>query len=799
MSVAPLGVRISIPSHVVRRRWNAACSLALALALSACGGDDGASTAAPSQPTPPAAALPAATAPPSRIALTITSTAPASYQWDELAVGKTAHIDLAEAFTAVPGKYKGLKFLRTANADRFLSAASAIAFQTNKDVTVLVAYDAQAAAARPLWLADWADTGDTLTTSAATYRLYRKGFAVGTIALGGNELGFSTYTVVVDDGTAIGNSGPTIAGNAPTDIGATREYVFVPSAGDSDGDTLRFTATNLPPWATLNTTTGAVTGTPAANQLGTYADIVITVSDGATNSSLQPFSIVVNPVDANSSPVILGQPQTVIAKDTLYTFVPTANDADGDALVFSVANLPRWASFYSDIGRIRGMPGTGDVGTYSNIVVSVSDGEKKTSLPAFTVQVKSEAVPNAAPTIGGVTRLSIAAGQTYDFTPSAADADGYDLSFSISNRPAWAAFNSSTGRLSGTPQDAHAGVYADIVIAVSDGSATTALPAFAVTVTGTTQGSESPPSANLPLPPSPPANPPAPTNPPSATSSPPQISGTPPTTAPEGQPYSFSPSASDPDGDELTFSIANRPNWATFNNGTGRLSGTPSAGAVGTHSGIVISVNDGEATRSLPTFAITVTAAPPAPPPSAPQPNSPPSISGTPASTVRQNQSFSFTPSASDADGNPLTFTISNRPSWTSFSNTTGRLSGTPSASSAGTYSGIVISVSDGEATRSLPAFTLTVTPTATGSATLSWLPPTQNTDGSPLSDLAGYKIYWGQSQRDYSNSVTLNNPGLASYIVEQLTSGRWYFATTSFNSQGVESAFSNEGSKTIP
>ncbi len=201
----------------------------------------------------------------------------------------------------------------------------------------------------------------------------------------------------------------------------------------------------------------------------------------------------------------------------------------------------------------------------------------------------------------------------------------------------------------------------------------------------------------------------------------------------------------------------------------------------------------------MPTFAITVTAAPPAPPPSTPPPNSPPSISGTPATTVRQDQSFSFTPSASDADGNPLTFSISNRPPWASFSNTTGRLSGTPSASSAGTYTGIVISVSDGEATRSLPAFTVTVTPTTTGSATLTWLPPTQNTDGSPLSDLAGYKIYWGQSQRDYSNSVTLNNPGLASYIVEQLTSGRWYFATTSFNSQGVESAFSNEGSKTIP
>ena len=142
---------------------------------------------------------------------------------DELRVGKTAHIDLAEAFTAVPGKYQGLKFLRTANADRFLSAASAIAFQTNKDVAVLIAYDAQGAVTRPAWLADWTDTGDTLTTSAANYRLYRKAFPAGTIALGGNELGVNTYTVVIDDGTAIGNSGPTISGNAPSDIGATRD------------------------------------------------------------------------------------------------------------------------------------------------------------------------------------------------------------------------------------------------------------------------------------------------------------------------------------------------------------------------------------------------------------------------------------------------------------------------------------------------------------------------------------------------------------------------------------------------
>jgi len=431
--------------------------------------------------------------------LAITNTAPASYQWDVLGVGKAAHVDVSEVLTAVPGEYRGLKFLRTANADRFLSAANAISFQTNRDVTVLVAYDTKAAT-RPMWLANWTDTGDILTTSAGTYRLLRKVFASGGVTLGGNELGVDSYVVVVDDGSALGNTGPTISGTAASESAATREYLFLPSASDGDGDTLTFSATNLPTWATLNPETGALAGTPAASHVGTYTGIVIIASDG---------------------------------------------------------------------------------------------------------------------------------------------------------------------------------------------SATAALPAFAITVTETPRPTSPPPQADPP-----------PTDPPR---------------------------------------------------------------------------------------------------PAIPASNSALQIGGTPAATVRQDQSFSFTPAASDPDGNQLTFSISNRPAWANFNAATGRLSGTPSPSDVGTYSGIVIGVSNGVASRSLTTFTITVTPAGTGSATLSWMPPTQNTDGSPLTNLAGYKIYWGRSPQSYANSVTLHNPGLATYVVEQLASGRWYFATTSVNSAGVESGYSNEGSKTIP
>jgi hypothetical protein len=66
------------------------------------------------------------------------------------------------------------------------------------------------------------------------------------------------------------------------------------------------------------------------------------------------------------------------------------------------------------------------------------------------------------------------------------------------------------------------------------------------------------------------------------------------------------------------------------------------------------------------------------------------------------------------------------------------------------------------------------------------------------LSNLAGYKVYWGTSPGNYSSSVTLANPGLASYVVGQLTPAQWHFVVTAYSATGVESGYSNAVSKTI-
>jgi hypothetical protein len=167
---------------------------------------------------------------------------------------------------------------------------------------------------------------------------------------------------------------------------------------------------------------------------------------------------------------------------------------------------------------------------------------------------------------------------------------------------------------------------------------------------------------------------------------------------------------------------------------------------------------------------------------------------------VLQGSLYSFTPTAADANGDTLTFAIANRPGWATFSTATGQLQGTPTAADVGAYANVGISVSDGTATTSLAPFTITVTAIGTGSATLTWAAPTQNDDGSPLTDLASYRVHWGTTSRNYTNSVTIMNPGLTTYVVGNLMSGTtYYFATSAGNSQGVYSAYSNEATKTIP
>lgn len=81
--------------------------------------------------------------------------------------------------------------------------------------------------------------------------------------------------------------------------------------------------------------------------------------------------------------------------------------------------------------------------------------------------------------------------------------------------------------------------------------------------------------------------------------------------------------------------------------------------------------------------------------------------------------------------------------------------------------------------------------------AMLMWTPPTENTDGSPLLNLAGYRVHWGVADDQLSNTAQVSDPGVNTYTVENLTPGTWYFGVTAYTTQGAESTLSNIVSKT--
>jgi hypothetical protein len=192
------------------------------------------------------------------------------------------------------------------------------------------------------------------------------------------------------------------------------------------------------------------------------------------------------------------------------------------------------------------------------------------------------------------------------------------------------------------------------------------------------------------------------------------------------------------------------------------------------------------------------------PPPTTPAPgtpaspggtNSAPTIGGTAQATVAAGQAYSFTPTASDADQDTVTFTIANKPSWATFNAGTGLLSGTPAASDVGAYSGIEIAATDGKSVTALPAFSVTVSAAtaSTRSVSIAWTPPTQNEDGSALTDLSGYKIHYGATSRAYTGSVAVDSAGLTRYELDSLPTGTIYIAMTSVNAAGAESDYSAE------
>jgi hypothetical protein len=84
------------------------------------------------------------------------------------------------------------------------------------------------------------------------------------------------------------------------------------------------------------------------------------------------------------------------------------------------------------------------------------------------------------------------------------------------------------------------------------------------------------------------------------------------------------------------------------------------------------------------------------------------------------------------------------------------------------------------------------------GTATLSWTPVTESTDGKPLTDLAGYRVYGGTSPNDLTTVAVLPDPSATTYQATNLSSGTWYFAVAAYTSNGTVGPLSNVAETTV-
>jgi hypothetical protein len=191
-----------------------------------------------------------------------------------------------------------------------------------------------------------------------------------------------------------------------------------------------------------------------------------------------------------------------------------------------------------------------------------------------------------------------------------------------------------------------------------------------------------------------------------------------------------------------------------------------------------------------------------APASSTPSGSSPPAasvqLSGTPAASVTVGSAYQFEPTVSA--GGSVKFSVQGQPAWMAFNSATGALTGTPTASQEGSTGQITITGSNGTSSASIGPFVVHVSAAAavSGSAALSWIPPTHNTNGTLITDLAGYHIYYGTNADDLSTMITVDGGSSTAYTVTGLTAGTYYFSVVAYNSEGVDSPDSNLESKTI-
>lgn len=374
------------------------------------------------------------------------------------------------------------------------------------------------------------------------------------------QVGQFVFTFTVSDGkltdsetvtvTVLGpNRAPEISAIPDKSVQIGKTLAFSVIATDPDNDPLTYSYLPATANAVVNSTTGEFSFTPDSSQIGDLT-LNFTVSDGVLSASA-PVHITVRE-QTNAKPVITSQPVTIAAEETLYKYKVEATDADNDPLTFILENAPAGMTITAG-GEISWVP-TANQRPTQNVKILVSDNRGGTASQEFSIAITAA---NQPPVLLPVDPKKVTVGQTLSFKLSASDPEGKPLKFTQETSVPNSTLNSSTGNFSFTPAESQIGIL-NVTFKVSDGEKSDQTTVKIEVL-----------RANRP----------------------PIIDSSPVTKGTEGSPYSYQVHATDPDGDQITYSVKDSPDGLSINNVSGLISWTPTQNQTGVRQVTVVAAD----------------------------------------------------------------------------------------------------------------------------------------------------------------------------------------------------------------
>lgn len=498
---------------------------------------------------------------------------------------------------------------------------------------------------------------------------------------------------------------PQIASKAVT---AGSLLQFSVSASDPDGDELNYTTFNLPPGAIFNNQ--LFSWTPTANQVGIF-NVTFRASDSTRSCDTQVAINVTQASQGNQPPVWSQVPNLTLTVNQIFSLQVFATDPNGDPVTYAATSLPASANFNTGTHTFSWTPT--QTGNFT-VALTASDGVNAPVTMSFQITVATGASQNQIPVCPQISAKNVTAGTALQFSFIASDPNGDPLTYTTFNLPSGATFTSNL--FSWTPNTNQVGVFG-FIIRASDGTLFCDAPAT-VNVLSSGNGGGGGTSNHAPVWP--------------ALGS---------RTVNAGETLSLSLTATDPDGNALTYTAFNLPPGASYSS-SGSFSWTPGSNQAGVYS-MILRASDGQltsdATFSIQVLSNTTTSQPPAiiynppqqiyyPPAqnyynytspcgynpyvytycpgySTYQPPQPTYSSYYPTTynqnrapvftapsqyqSVNVNQNLQFIVTAYDPDGDYVSYGSFNLPAGAAFDNYTHNFSWTPNSSQIGSYTAI--------------------------------------------------------------------------------------------------------------